>query len=745
MAKQAIQKIILSISGMHCASCAVNIESALKKTQGIISAQVNFALEKAYIEFEPEKLNVQDLIAVIEKSGYKALPPGVSLDREKAIRDKEVRSLKNKFIISIIFSGILMFISMGPCLGLGLHKFIMDNTALLQLLLASGVLICGYQFFTRGFMALAKSHKANMDTLVAIGVGSAYLYSLFVSIAMWLGNKAFTMDNLYYEVAAFLLTFILLGKYLEAITKRKTSEAIKRLWNLRPKTAIVIRDRKEEEIPAEELIVGDIIIVKPGQRIPVDGKVIEGHSSVDESMVTGESLPIEKTVNDTVIGGTINKSGSFKFKAIKVGRETALAQIIKLIEEAQGSKAPVQELADKMAAIFVPTVLAIAFASLFIWLLLGHSFAFALTTFIAVLIIACPCSLGLATPTAVMVGTGIAAENGIIIKNAASLQIAQEIKAIIFDKTGTLTIGKPRLTDIVSYIQNEDEILKLAASLEKGSEHPLADAIVDTSQLKGISLLAVEGFESFPGKGIAGKIHGQEILFGNRKLLEGKSIDIRIAGNDLDRLETQGKTVMLLAQNNKLAGLLAVRDTLKEFSQPAIDKLKKLGKKVIMITGDNKRTALAIAKESGIDDVMAEVLPKDKVEEIKKLQGQGLKVAFVGDGINDAPALAQADLGIAIGTGTDVAIESGNIILIKDDLRDVATAIDLSQYAMKKIKQNLFWAFFYNIIGIPVAAGALYPFTGFLLSPIISGAAMAFSSVSVVSNSLLMTRYRTKY
>jgi len=740
-----MEKVTLNISGMHCASCASNIEGALKKVSGVLSAQVNFATEKAYIEIASEELNAQDLIAVIAKAGYKALSSEVSLDAEKLLRDKEVKSLKIKFIISIVLSSILMFISMGPCVGLGLHKFIMDNTALLQLLLASGVLVCGYQFFTRGFLTLAKVGKANMDTLVATGVGSAYLYSLFVSIAIWLGNKSLGMNNLYYEVAAFLLTFILLGKYLEAITKRKTSEAIKGLWNLRPKAAIVIRDGREEEIPLEELIVGDIIAVKPGSRIPVDGKVIEGYSSVDESMVTGESLPVEKAIHDTVIGGTINKSGAFKFKATKVGKETTLAQIIKLVEEAQGSKAPVQELADKIAGIFVPAVLVIAFASFFIWLLLGQGFVFALSTFITTLIIACPCSLGLATPTAVMVGTGIAAENGIIIKNVASLQIAQEIKTIIFDKTGTLTIGKPQLIDIVSYAQNEDVILKLAASLEKASEHPLADTIVNASQAKGISLLTVEQFESLPGKGVMGKIQGLQMLLGNRKLMQDRGIDIQIAGPDLDRLEIEGKTVMLLAQDNKLIGLLAVRDTLKEFSQLAIDKLKKIGKEVIMITGDNKRTAEAIAKELGIDEVLSEVLPKDKVEEIKKLQAKELKVAFVGDGINDAPALTQADLGIAIGTGTDVAIESGDIILIKDDLRDVVTAIDLSHYAMKKIKQNLFWAFCYNIIGIPVAAGLLYPFTRFLLNPIIAGAAMAFSSVSVVSNSLLMRRYRTKY
>ncbi|MDD5465529.1 MAG: heavy metal translocating P-type ATPase [Candidatus Omnitrophica bacterium] len=740
-----MEKVVLNISGMHCVSCASNIEAALKRLPGVFSARVNFATEKAYIEFEPQKLKPADLIAAVGKAGYKAFLPELSLDREKEVRDREVRGLKRKFIVSIILSAILMCISMGPCAGLGMHKIIMDNMALIQLLLASGVLICGYQFFARGIFSLVRVHRANMDTLVAIGVGSAFLYSLFVSINIWLGNKAFGMSNLYYEVAAFLLTFILLGKYLEALTKRKTSQSIKRLLNLRPKTAVVVRQGQEIEIPVEELFVGDIVVVKPGQRIPVDGKITEGYSSVDESMITGESIPVEKTLNDKVIGGSINKYGTFKFKATKVGKDTALAQIIKLVEDAQGSKAPIQELADKVAAIFVPAVLIIAFASFFIWILLGKGFVFGLTTFIAVLIIACPCSLGLATPTAVMVGTGKAAENGIIIKNAASLQIAAEIDKIIFDKTGTLTEGKPKLTDIVSYAGNEEEVLMLVASLEKPSGHVLSDAMVGAAKERGVSLKPMQQFETISGQGVVGKIEeGITILAGNRRLMQEMAIDIKIAAGDLDRLEKQGKTITLVAKGNQLVGLAAVRDTLKEFSKTLIDKLKGMGKDVVMITGDNKRTAAAIAKEIGIGKVLSEVLPKDKLDEIKKLQNEGFKVAFVGDGINDAPALSQADLGIAIGSGTDVAIESGDIILIKDDLADVAMAIDLSGYAMRKIRQNLFWAFFYNIIGIPIAAGILYPFNGLLLNPMVAGAAMAFSSVSVVSNSLLMNRYKPK-
>lgn len=740
-----MEKITLNISGMHCASCASNIEAALKGLKGVVRAQVNFASEKAYIEFEPEIINAEALISVIKKTGYEgSVVQDGSFDRERQARDREVKALKIKFIISITLSAMLMYAAMGHCIGLRVHNVIIENMALVQFILATSVLLCGFQFFTRGFMTLLKIHKANMDTLVALGVGSAYLYSLFVSANIWLGNNNFSIDNLYYEVAAFLLTFILLGKYLEAITKRKTSESIKRLWALRPKTAVVVRENKEEEIPVEDLLVGDCIIVKPGERIPVDGKLIEGYSSIDEAMITGESIPVEKTIGDAVIGGSINKTGTFKFKAAKVGKETTLYQIIKLVEEAQGSKAPIQELADKIAAIFVPSVLAIAFLSLFIWLILGKDFAFGLTTFITVLIIACPCSLGLATPTAVMVGTGKAAENGIIIKNASSLQMACETKAVIFDKTGTLTVGRPKVTDVISYQGASDELLRLAASLEKKSEHPLAEAILKDAQSKQITPVDVLKFESFPGKGIVGKIADSEVLLGNRKLMQDKNIDIQICGRDLDRLENQGKTIVFLAKDSRLIGLIAVIDVLKDFAKETVNRLRKMNKEVIMLTGDNKRTALAISKELGINKVLAEVSPGDKQNEIKNIQKQGLKVAFVGDGINDAPALTQADLGIAIGGGTDVAIEAGDMVLIKDDLRDVVTAIDLSRYAMKKIKQNLFFAFFYNTLCIPIAAGILYPWTGFLLNPMFAGIAMAFSSVSVVTNSLLMRRYKRK-
>lgn len=677
----AKDKTIINIIGMHCSSCAVSIE-------------------------------------------------------------KEIKNLKLKFIIAITLSIPLMYFTMAPGFKLALAPWIIRHMVIIQFLLATPVILAGYQFFSKGLVAVIKTKTADMDTLVALGVGAAYLYSLYVSIAIWSGSTMFSPENLYYEIASFLIAFILLGKLLESIAKSKTSEAIKKLMGLQPKTAIILRDDQEKEIPIAEVIVGDIVIVKPGQKIPVDGIVIDGSSSVDESMITGESIPVEKTKGSEVIGATLNKTGYFKFKAAKIGKDTALAQIIKLVEEAQGTKAPIQELADKISAYFVPGVVAVAATSFIIWLLAGESFVFALTIFIAVLIIACPCAMGLATPTAVMVGTGLGAQNGILIKNATSLQIAHQINVIVFDKTGTLTKGKPELTDVVAYERNESDVLMFAASLEKNSEHPLGEAIVNGAQVKKIELKQAQDFRSITGKGLEAKYGNDWIILGNRKLMQDKAIDILKAEPDLKRLEDEGKTVVLVASNNRLIGLLAVADTLKSYSREAVSALKKLGKQVFMITGDNHNTAQAIAKKLAIDRVLAEVLPADKASEISKLQDEGLKVAMVGDGINDAPALAQADLGIAIGTGTDVAIESADIILIKDDLRDVVMAMDLSRYAVKKIRQNLFWAFFYNLTGIPIAAGVLYPFIGFLLNPMIAGAAMAFSSVSVVSNSLLMRRYK---
>ena len=586
-----------------------------------------------------------------------------------------------------------------------------------------------------------------MDTLIAIGTTAAYIFSvLVVFLPSLLGDK------LYFDTSAIIITLILLGKYFEALTKGKASEAIRKLIGLQARTAIVIRGGKEQEIPIEELQIDDVFIVKPGQKIATDGIVVSGDSHVDESMITGESMPASKKEKDKVIGATINKSGMLKVKATKVGSDTMLAQIIKLVEDAQGSKAPIQRLADKVSSIFVPIVILIAILSFLFWYFISPSFMeinapflFSFTIFVAVLIIACPCALGLATPTAIMVGTGKGAENGILIKNAEALETAHKLTTIVFDKTGTLTKGKPEVTDIVVLEKKyaENDVLRFAAIAEKGSQHPLADAIVNNAKSKKIVINEPDKFEAIHGKGAVAKYKNHEILIGNDKLMQQHKIKI---SDDVDskisRLEEQGKTTVILGLDKSVIGLIAIADTLKENSKEAVEELHKLGKEVVMITGDNERTAKAIASQVGIDKVIAEVLPQDKESEIKKLQKGGKVVAMVGDGINDAPALAASDVGIAIGAGTDIAIETGSIILIKNDLRDAVTAIKLSSYTIKKIKQNLFWAFFYNVAGIPIAAGILYPFTGFLLNPIVAGAAMAFSSVSVVSNSLLMRTWK---
>ncbi|MFH1288849.1 MAG: heavy metal translocating P-type ATPase [bacterium] len=749
-----LEKAIIVISGMTCASCVATIETALKTLKGVYKANINFASGKAFVEYNPNIVDIKKLEEAVTKSGYKVVKPKYTpleeaestVDAEKEARAKEIKTLKLKTIFSFILGLPLLYIAMGPHMGLALPEFVIKNMALFQFILTTPIMLIGYQFYTRGIIAVIKTKTANMDTLVSIGTGSAYLYSLFISVNIWQGHTQYGgIKNLYFEVAGILIAFILFGKMLEAIAKGKTSEAIKKLMGLQPKTALVERNGKEEEIPIEEVVQGDIVIVKPGQKISVDGEVIDGHSSVDESMLTGESIPVEKIPGNTVIGATINKTGSFKFKATKVGADTALAQIIKLVEEAQGSKAQIQELADKISAYFVPVVVVIAILSFSVWILVGKGFVFALSTFIAVLIIACPCALGLATPTAVMVGTGLGAEHGILIKSADALQTAHSINTIVFDKTGTLTKGEPELTDVIIYGENkEEDILILAALTEKKSEHPLGEAIVKGAEKRNLSIPEAENFDSITGKGVKALWQGKTIYLGNRKLMQDLSIDSSPLEKSLAGLETQGKTAMLVVVNDKLSGIVAVADTLKEHSQEAINALKNMNKKVVMITGDNARTGKAIAVQLGIDRVLAEVLPQDKAEEVKNLQSEGLKIAMVGDGINDAPALTQADIGIAIGTGTDVAMEAGDIVLIKDDLRDVAIAMDLSSYVMNKIKQNLFWAFFYNTLGIPIAAGILYPFTGFLLNPIIAGAAMAFSSVSVVSNSLLMKRFKPR-
>ncbi len=736
----AKSELNLKIIGMDNPHCLSIIEGALKQTPGIISQELAIT-EKAKIVFDSQKIKADKIRQIIKNLGYEPLEES-TIDKEKEVREKEIAQYRFRFLGSALTSLPLLYMAMGPLISLPEIPLPLNVLVIAQLVLATIAVYFGRDFYSRGFLALVKSHTSTMDTLVAIGTGAAYLYSLFISyqILAASGQSPYGIHDLYFEVTALLIAFLLLGKWLEAKAKGKTSEAIKKLMKLQAKTALVLRKGKEQEIPIEEVVVGEIIIVRPGEKIPVDGIVTEGHSSVDESMVTGESIPVEKTKGNKVIGATLNKTGSFKFKASKVGKDTFLSQIIKLVEDAQGSKAPIQKLADKISAYFVPAVAVIGLLSFILWYSFGYGFSFALTTFIAVLIIACPCALGLATPTAVMVATGLGAENGILIKSAETLQKAHKIEAVAFDKTGTLTKGKPEVTDVITFSGEEKEVLRLAAITEKRSEHPLGEAIVNKAEEEKIAVHEPEKFNSLTGRGIEAKIRGKNVLLGNRKLMEEKRISFGEGEEKAKALENEGKTVMFLAVNKKLSGLVAVADTLKETSREAVEKLQKLGKEVILITGDNQRTAQAIAAQAGIKIVLAEVLPEQKAEKIKALQSSGKKVAMVGDGINDAPALAQADIGIAIGSGTDVAIETGDIILVKEDLRDVVKAMEISRYGMAKIKQNLFWAFFYNVVGIPVAAGILYPFTGWLLSPVIAGAAMAFSSVSVVSNSLLMKR-----
>ena len=623
------------------------------------------------------------------------------------------------------------------------------NYALIQIVLVVPIMLVGYKFYINGFKSLFHG-SPNMDTLVAIGTSSAFIYSLYTTINL-IRNAGVSMEmhmshhhQLYFESAGIIIALILLGKFLESRSKGKTSEAIKKLMGLQPKTAIIMVDDKEVEVSIDEVLEGDIVVVKPGEKIPVDGKIVFGHTSIDESMLTGESMPVEKTVGDSVTGASINKNGLIRFEATKVGKDTALAQIIKLVEDAQGTKAPIAKLADTVAGYFVPAVITIAVISALLWAIIGkENTTFVLTIFISVLVIACPCALGLATPTAIMVGTGKGAENGILIKSSVALELAHKVNTVIFDKTGTITEGKPKVTEIITYGDyDEDYILKLAASAEKGSEHPLGEAIVRYAEEKNMNLINVEKFNSVTGKGINAVIDNKKINLGNVKMMEDLNISLDIVENKYEELAKQGKTPMFISIENELAGIIAVNDVVKESSKRAVELLHNLGIKVAMVTGDNKNTADAIAKQVGIDIVLAEVLPQDKSNEVKKLQAEGNFVAMVGDGINDAPALAAADIGIAIGNGTDVAIESADIVLMKNDLMDVPTAIKLSKDTIRNIKQNLFWAFGYNTIGIPVAAGVLYIFGGPLLNPMIAAAAMSLSSVSVVSNALRLRKFK---
>ncbi|MBI4149328.1 heavy metal translocating P-type ATPase [Candidatus Woesearchaeota archaeon] len=809
-------KCDIRVGGMHCASCAQTIEKAINKAKGVARANVNFATEKATVEYDKGKTNKEELERVIEKTGYTVIQevpsgtyrelrlkvigmdnphcvgtvgdalhtlPGIiskellvnqkavirfdpsltsvsevkkaiqkagyepieeesSADTEKEARGREIQRLKREVLAGFIISLPIFVLSFPEWFQITLpyHNYIL-------LLLTTPVQFILARRFYAGMYIGLRNKTANMDTLIAMGTSAAYAYSALVTLF-----PATFSGNVYYDTAAIIITFILLGKYFEALTKGKASEAIRKLMGLQAKTAIVIRNGKERTILIADVQVNDIVLVKPGQKIPVDGIVVAGHSAVDESMISGESIPVEKKKGDRVIGATLNKQGMLRFRAEKVGKDTVLAQIIRLVEDAQGSKAPIQRLADKVSSIFVPIVVGIALFSFLFWYFIGAPafglpeamtiFVFSLTVFVAVLIIACPCALGLATPTAIMVGTGKGAENGILIKSAEALESAHKITTVVFDKTGTLTKGKPEVTDIIAVAGKESDVLRYAAIVEKGSEHPLADAIVNEAKKRKIAIGDAKDFSAISGKGVRANYQRRRILLGNRMLMMDHKIDVSPIASRIAQLEEQGKTTVSIAVGKKIIGIIGIADTLKEHAQEAVETLHAMGKEVVMITGDNKRTGEAIGRQVGIAIVLAEVLPQDKEKEIKRLQQEGKVVAMVGDGINDAPALAQADVGIALGAGTDIAIETGDMVLIKDDVRDVVTAIDLSAYTIRKIKQNLFWAFFYNASGIPIAAGILYPFTGFLLNPVIAALAMAFSSVSVVLNSLLMRRYK---
>ena len=750
--KRVDKEVTIPVGGMSCAACAKAIERAVGKVSGVAAVSVNFATEKAAVKYDPSVARLSEIKQAIIKAGYTplALDGTKAVDEHKVAKEREIRTLWTKFAISATFAIPLLYIAMGAMLRLPLPAAINAMNyplryALLEIALVIPVIAAGHRFYVVGFSAMWR-RAPNMDSLIAMGTSAAILYSLFSVFGIAQGNfKA--VNSLYFETAGVIITLILLGKSLEAVSKGRTSESIKKLMGLQPKTATVLQNGaaggEEIELPIEEVEEGDLILVKPGERIPVDGEIVSGRTSIDESMLTGESIPVEKSVGDKVIGASVNKNGSIRFKATKVGADTVLAHIIKLVEDAQGSKAPIAQMADIVSGYFVPVVFAIALLSAGTWLLLGHGAVFALTVFVAVLTIACPCALGLATPTAIMVGTGRGAENGVLIKSGVALETAHKVNTIVFDKTGTLTKGRPETTDIVPAPGfSEEGILSLSASAEKASEHPLGEAIVRAAEERNAPILPVDDFEAMPGFGIKASIGGASVLAGNAKLLKANHVDFDSAFGTADRLAGEGKTPMYIAIDGKYAGLIAVADVVKQSSAKAIAALHEMGIKVAMITGDSQLTAEAIARKLGIDTVLAEVLPQDKAEEVKKLQAAGRVVAMVGDGINDAPALAQADIGIAIGSGTDVAMESADIVLMRSDLMDVPTAIKLSKKVIRNIKQNLFWAFGYNVLGIPVAAGLLYAFGGPLLNPILAAAAMSLSSVSVLTNALRLRRFK---
>ncbi|MDR0721668.1 MAG: heavy metal translocating P-type ATPase [Treponema sp.] len=754
--------LTIPIGGMTCGACSARVEKALNKLEGVESAAVNLATEKARVVYNPQVIRMSALKEAIEKAGYHVLDlsNAGALDEDKLRKEREIKILWTKFIVAAAFALPLLYIAMVPMItwfSLPFPKALAPMNfpliyGLAELVLVIPVIIAGHRFYTVGFKNLL--HRSpNMDSLIAVGTTAAVLYSLY-NLWQIAGGDFRAVESLYFETAGVIIALILLGKSLEAVSKGRTSEAIKKLMGLSPKTAIIIEQGEEKEIPIDEVIPGDIILVKPGAKIPVDGVVTEGITAIDESMLTGESMPVDKKAGDKVYGATLNANGLIRFRAEKVGRDTALAQIIKLVEDAQGSKAPIAQLADVVSGYFVPIVCAIALAAGIAWFAAASAgavtlppgkspLAFSLTIFISVLVIACPCALGLATPTAIMVGTGKGAEKGILIKGGEALETTHKINTIVFDKTGTLTEGKPEVTDVVTLPEVEETfLLQISASAEKGSEHPLGLAIVQGAQRRGLELFTASSFKALPGRGIEAFIKGLTVLAGNRKLLEERNISLAGLEGESDRLAEEGKTPMFIALDGKAAGIVAVADVLKKSSPGAIAGLHKMGIEVAMITGDNRKTAAAIAKQVGIDRVLAEVLPQDKSLEVKKLQDEGRTVAMVGDGINDAPALAQADIGIAIGSGTDVAMESADIVLMHSDLKDVPTAINLSKQTIRIIKQNLFWAFGYNTLGIPIAAGVLYLFGGPLLNPIFAAAAMSMSSVSVLTNALRLKRFK---
>jgi Cu+-exporting ATPase len=730
------------------ASRVRELEGIVSSIDGVLNVSVNAGAETVELEYIPGQIGLRDIRRVIEKSGFRVPQQAEgrsALDIEKEARERELRELRNKLVTSAVLSALILIGSLQDMIPF--FAVVPRRTMwFILFLLTTPVQFWAGRHFYQNAWASIKHGSTNMNTLVVMGTSAAYGYSTIITFFPSLLGHYGSHGGAYFDTSAVIITLILFGKYLEVRAKTRAGEAIKKLMGLQPRTARVIREGAEQDIPIEEVETGDLVVVRPGEKIPVDGVIRSGSSSIDESMLTGESLPVDKKTGDTVIGATINKTGTFTFEATKVGKDTMLAQIIRMVQEAQGSKAPIQRLADYISSIFVPAVVGIGLVTFALWYLFGPAedrFTFALLNFIAVLIIACPCAMGLATPTAIMVGTGKGAEQGILFKNAESLERAQKIDTIVLDKTGTLTRGEPEVTDVIQGGLTERTILVYAGAAEKGSEHPLGEAIVRAAMAKGIVPEQADEFEALPGHGVRAMLHGKEIILGNERLMNERKIDFGAFHAAAEELSAEGKTPMFVAIGNSAAGIIAVADTLKEHSIEAVRELRALGLNVVMLTGDNRRTAQAIAKELGITRVMSEVLPQDKMDIVKKLQSEGRVVAMVGDGINDAPALTQADVGIAIGTGTDVAIEASDVTLIKDDLRVVASAMRLSRRTMQTIRMNLFWAFFYNVIGIPVAAGVLFPFLGAkgLLNPMYASAAMAFSSVSVVSNSLRLRRF----